>query len=67
MKLEMIRTIVFTILLGVLPFLSVSILLINTYYTAYKNQKNDIIVVLLAFALMLPALIILTSVASQIN
>ena len=67
MELETIRTIVFTILLGVLPFLSVSILLANSYYTMYRNQKSDITSVFFAFALMLPALIILTAFANQIN
>jgi|9_EtaG_2_1085328.scaffolds.fasta_scaffold58204_2 hypothetical protein len=67
MELETIRTIVFTILLGVLPFLSVLILLINSYYTMYRNEESDITFVLFAFALMLPALIILASIASQLN
>ena len=67
MELETIRTIVFLILLGALPFLSVSILLVNSYYTMYRNQKSDIASVFLALGLMLPAIIILTSIASQIN
>ena len=67
MELEMARTIILLILLGALPLLSVSMVVLISYYTIYKNQKNDITSMLLAFALMLPSLIILTSIASQIN
>ena len=67
MELETVRIVVFLILLGALPLLSVSMLLANVYYTIYKNQESDITSVFFAFALMLPALIILTSIASQVN
>ena len=67
MELEMARTIIFLILLGALPLLSVSMVALISYYTIYKNQKSDITSMLLAFALMLPSLIILTSIANQIN
>ena len=67
MQLETIRTIVFTILLGALPFLSLSMLLTHIYYSAKYDVKSEPLVIGFSFMLMLPALIILTSIASQIN
>ena len=67
MELETIRTIVFFILLGVMPLLSVTMLLTHTYYCIKYDVKTEIIVVVFSFMVILPALIILLGATSQVN
>ena len=67
MEFETARTIIFLILLGVLPFLSVSMLLTHIYYSNRYNVKSEPSVVVFSFMLILPALIILLGATSQIN